>query len=112
MDWSFQEGQNQTQDMGGGNFVLEEGTDGEPMKDSKRLRLRGVAWTILGLAFMLMILLAVTDGNWRTSIVCLVCFLGFTGAFGKAQKFFGVADFVAGHEAMEESFKKPFGDRK
>jgi hypothetical protein len=82
------------------------------MKDSKRLRLRGVAWTLLALAFLLAMLLAITGGNWYTSILCLVCFLAFAGANLKAQRFYGAADFVAGHEAMEEGLNKTSGGRK
>ncbi len=82
------------------------------MKDSKKLRLRGVGWTLLGLAFLLLMLLAITEWNWVMSILCLVCFLAFASANMKAQRFFGAADFLAGHEAMEEGFKKMFGDKK
>lgn len=82
------------------------------MKGSKKLRLRGVAWTLLSLVFLLLALLAVTDWNWYMSILCLICFLAFASANMRAQRFYSSADFIAGQEAMEEGFKKIFGDKK
>lgn len=75
------------------------------MKQSKRLRLRGVAWTLLGLAFLLLMLLALIGWNWFTSILCVICFLAFAGANMKAQRFFGAADFIAGIEAAKDAMQ-------
>ena len=82
------------------------------MKGSKKLRLQGVAWTILGLAFLLLMLFAITDGDFWKAALCLVCFLLFAGANMRAQRIYVAADFLAGHEAMEEGFKKIFGEKK
>lgn len=82
------------------------------MKGSKKLRLQGAAWTILGLAFLLLMLFAITDGSLFKAAVCLVCFLLFAGANMRAQRIYGAADFLAGREAMEEGFNKIFGGKK
>ena len=71
------------------------------MKSSKKLRLRGVAWTILGLAFLLLMLLAITDGDLFKAALCLVCFLLFAGANMRAQRLYAVADFISGVEAVK-----------
>ncbi|MBN8654409.1 MAG: hypothetical protein J0M11_01640 [Anaerolineae bacterium] len=82
------------------------------MKDSKKLRLQGCAWTFLGLAFILLMFFAITDGSFFKTALCLVCFLLFAGANMRAQRIYVAADFLAGQEAMEEGFKKIFGDKK
>lgn len=77
------------------------------MKGSKKLRLQGAAWTILGLAFLLLMLFAITDGNFWKAALCLVCFLLFAGANMRAQRIYGAADFLAGYEAVKEAIEKP-----
>mgnify|MGYP003491268953 FL=1 len=71
------------------------------MKSSKKLRLQGVAWTILGLAFLLLMLFAITAGDLFKAALCLVCFLLFAGANMRAQRLYAVADFISGVEAVK-----------